>query len=183
MSQRREMEEFLKQVESFVNEMKRSMGLPLVFDQKTGAAMWYDQRELRLRFTISIERIRKFFEGLTQGKILATRCKETGTIYFPPQVDCPDAPNSEVEWIELPREGTLLTFTVINVKPFSFSHYEDYVVGVGKLENGVNVLAWVRGDPRKLRRGMKDRLEVVKREPEGYITYEWVPLEESSREG
>jgi len=179
LSQREEIEAFLRQVESFVEEMKRSLGLPLVFDQKTGAAMWFDQRELRLRFTISVERIRRFFDALSEGKILATRCKKSGTIYFPPQVDCPEAPDSEVEWVELPREGELLTFTVINVKPMSFSHYQDYVVGIGRLPNGVNVLAWVRGDPRRLRRGMKVRLEVVKRQPENYYTYEWVPVEES----
>ena len=177
MSQREEMEAFLRKVESFVEEMKRSIGLPLVFDQKSGAAMWFDQRELRLRFVISVEKTKRFFEALAEGKILATRCKETGTIYFPPQIHCPEAPSSDIEWIELPREGVLLTFTVINVKPFTFSHYEDYVVGIGRLPNGVNVLAWVRGDPRRLRRGMKVRLEVTKRDPEGYYTYEWVPIE------
>jgi len=80
VSQKKLMDEFMAQVESFVEEMKRSMGLPVLLDQKSGAALWYD---------------------------------------FPPQVDCPE-----------------------------------------------------------LRRGMKVRLEVVKREPEGYYTYEWVPVEE-----
>lgn len=177
MSQKKVMDEFMAQVEAFVEEMKRSMGLPVLLDQKTGAAMWFDQRELRVRFTISIEKTRRFFEALTEGKLLATRCVETGRIYFPPQTDCPDAPHSKVEWVELPREGTLLTFTVITTKPYTFSHYPDYVVGIGKLSEGLNVLAWVRGDPRKLKRGMKVRLEVVKREPEGYYTYEWVPVE------
>ncbi|BAA79914.2 conserved hypothetical protein [Aeropyrum pernix K1] len=178
MSQKRLMDEFMSQVEAFAEEMKRSMGLPILLDQKTGVAMWFDQRELRIRFAISIEKIRRFFEGLTEGKILATKCVKTGKIYFPPQVDCPDAPDSEVEWVEIPREGVLLTYTVINTKPYTFSHYPDYVVGIGKVAEGLNILAWVRGDPRKLRRGMKVRLEVVKREPEGYLTYEWVPVEE-----
>ncbi len=179
MSQREQIEEFFKQMIGFAETMKQSVGVPLVFDQKSGAALWLDQRELTLRFTISVERIRKFFEALSEGKVLATRCKETGTIYFPPQVDCPDAPGSEVEWIEMPREGELLTWTVIYTKPYSFSHYNDYTVGIARFPNGVNVLAWVReSDPGKLRVGMKVRLEVVKREPEGYLTYELVPVEE-----
>ncbi|MCE4604473.1 MAG: Zn-ribbon domain-containing OB-fold protein [Aeropyrum sp.] len=177
MSQKKLMDEFMAQVESFVEEMKRSMGLPVLLDQKSGAALWYDQRELRIRFTISIEKIRRFFEALAEGKLLATKCVKSGKIYFPPQVDCPDDPSSEIEWVELPREGTLLTYTVINTKPYTFSHYPDYVVGIGRLAEDLNVLAWVRGDPSKLRRGMKVRLEVVKREPEGYYTYEWVPVE------
>jgi len=177
VSQKREIDEFMRQVVQFSEEMKKSMGLPLLFDQKTGSALWLDQRELTLRFTISIERIRRFFEALAEGKVLATRCKETGTIYFPPQLDCPEAPDSEVEWVEMPREGELLTWTVINTKPYTFSHYDDYIVGVARMSNGVNVLAWVRErDPSKLRVGMKVRLEVVKREPEGYYTYELVPV-------
>ena len=178
MSQKEMADAFMKQVEEFANIMKQSMGLPLIFDQKTGHALWFDQRELKLRFIISVERIKKFFEALSEGKILATRCKDTGKIYFPPQVDCPDSPGSEVEWVELPREGELLAYTVIYTKPYTFSHYNDYTVGVARLSNGVQILAWVReNDPKKLRVGMKVRLEVVKREPEGYLTYELVPVE------
>ncbi|MCE4620812.1 MAG: Zn-ribbon domain-containing OB-fold protein [Desulfurococcales archaeon] len=178
-TQREQADMFLKQLEEFTKTMKQSMGLPLVIDQKSGATLWYDQRELKLRFLISIEKTRRFFEALTEGKVLATRCKETGEIFFPPQVDCPNAPDSEVEWVELPKEGELLTYTVINVKPYTFGHYPDYIVGIARLTNGVQVLAWVReSDPKKLRVGMKVRLEVVKREPEGYLTYELVPVEE-----
>lgn len=178
-SQKELADQFMKQAEDFANMMKQSMGLPLLFDQKTQAALWFDQRELKLKFFISIEKTRPFFEALSQGNILATRCKSTGKIYFPPQVDCPDDPNGEVEWVELPREGELLTYTIIYTKPYTFSHYPDYTVGIARLSNGVQVLAWVREtDPKKLRVGMKVRLEVVKREPEGYLTYELVPVEE-----
>ena len=177
-SQREEADAFLRQLEEFANAMKSSVGVPLVVDPKTNVAMWFDQRELRLRFLISVERTRRFFEALSEGKLLATRCKATGTIYFPPQVDCPDAPNSEVEWVELPKEGTLVTYTVIYTKPYTFGHYGDYTVGIARLANGVQVLAWVREtDPKKLRVGMKVRIEVVRREPEGYLTYEIVPAE------
>ena len=176
-TQREQADMFFKQLEDFTRTMKESTGAPIVFDQKTGVAMWYDQRELKLRFLISIERIRKFFEGLSEGKILATRCKKTNKIFFPPQVDCPDDPNDEVEWIELPKEGELVTYTVINTKPYSFGHYDDYIVGIAKLTNGVQVLAWVREkDPKKLKVGMKVKLEVVRRQPENYITYEIVPV-------
>ncbi|MEB3779723.1 MAG: Zn-ribbon domain-containing OB-fold protein [Desulfurococcales archaeon] len=179
MSQKEQADAFMKQVEEFANMMKQSIGLPVLVDQKSGAALWYDQRELKLRFIMSIERIKKFFDALSEGKILATRCKATGKIYFPPQVDCPDAPDSEVEWIELPRDGELVAYTIIYTKPYSFSHYQDYTVGIARLSNGVQILAWVREtDPKKLRVGMKVKLEVVRREPEGYLTYELVPVEE-----
>ncbi len=178
MSQREQADAFIKQMEEFAETMKKSVGIPAIIDPRTGVTMWYDQRELRLRYILSIERIKKFFEALSEGKVLATRCKATGKIMFPPQVDCPDAPGSEVEWVEMPVEGELITWTVINVKPYSFSHYDDYVVGVARMANNVNVLAWVRcRDPSKLKPGMKVRLVVVRREPEGYLVYELEPVE------
>ncbi|MET1102162.1 MAG: Zn-ribbon domain-containing OB-fold protein [Pyrodictiaceae archaeon] len=180
MSQREEIEKFIKQVEEFVESTKKSTGLPIIPDQKTGVALWYDQRELRAKYTISVERIRKFYEGLMEGKLLATRCKHCGRIYFPPQMDCPYCRKSDMEWIELSKEGELLTYTVIYTKPMSFAHYNDYTVGIARLKEGVNVTAWVREtDPRKLRVGMKVKIEIVKREPEGYLTYEIVPAEEA----
>ncbi len=178
MSQKEEIEKFMKQVEEFVENIKKTTGLPIVPDQKLGVALWYSQRDLSVKYTISIERIRKFFEALMEGKLLATKCPECGSIYFPPQSDCTRCRKSSLEWIELSREGELLTYTIIYTKPTSFAHYNDYTVGIARLPEGVNILAWVREtDPNKLRVGMKVRIEVVKREPEGYLTYELVPVE------
>ncbi len=178
-TQREQADAFLAQVEQFANTMKESVGIPVVMDQKTGVRMWWDQREIRLKFLISIEKTFRFFEALSQGKLLATKCKKSGKILFPPQVDCPDDPEDEVEWVELPNEGELVTWTVIYVKPYSFGHYPDYTVGIARLKNGVQVLAWVREtDPKKLRAGMKVKIEIVRRQPENYLTYEIVPVEE-----
>ncbi len=178
-NQREQADAFLAQMDQFANMMKQSIGVPVLLDQKTGVALWWDQREIKLRFVISVEKIRKFFEALSEGKLLATKCKKSGKILFPPQVDCPDDPEDEVEWVELPKEGELVTWTVIYVKPYSFGHYNDYTVGIAKLTNGVQILAWVREtDPSKLKVGQKVKIEIVKREPEGYLTYEIVPIQE-----
>lgn len=179
MSQKEAMDQALKQFEKFVESIKQATGLPIVPDQKTGAALWVDQRELRLKYTISVERIKPFYDGLMDGKLVTTKCSKCGTMYFPPQSFCPKCRVSDMEWTELSMRGELLTFTVINIKPASFAHYEDYIVGIARLEEGINVTAWVREkDPRKLRIGMPVRIEIVKREPEGYFTYEIVPVKE-----
>ena len=171
-------DEQMKQFYDFVESMKKSMGIPVTPDMKTGVALWVDQREIKLRFLISTEKTKQFFNALADGKILATKCRRCGTIYFPPQPDCPKCKESDMEWIELSKEGKLLTYTQINVKPYSFSHYDDYIVGIGELPEGVKITAWIREkDPTKLRVGMKIKLEVVKRQPENYYIYEWVPIE------
>lgn len=178
-TQKQLIEEATRQFLSLIESIKKSTGLPIFPDQKSGAALWFDQREITPRYTISVDKIRRFYDGLMDGKLMATKCKKCGQIFFPPQVDCPECMSSEVEWVELSGEGELLTYTIVYVKPTSFAHYPDYTVGIARLKEGVNVTAWVREtDPKKLKVGMKVRVEIVKREPEGYLTYELVPIEQ-----
>ena len=169
------LDEMLRRVE----EAKKVSGVPVIPEAKTNNALWVDVREVRLRYTISIDRIKEFFDALSEGKILATKCKSCGQLYFPPQADCSKCRKGDMKWVDLPREGKLITYTMINVKPSSFAHYEDYIVGIAELENGIKVLAWVREkDPKKLRVGQRVKLEVVRRQPENYFVYEIVPIRE-----
>jgi len=161
-----------KEISAYVKNLDnviKSTGLPVVNDQKTGNPIWVGVREITLRYQFPVKKVSKFFEGLKEGKLLATKCQKCGTIYFPPQDDCPKCRVSNLEWIEMPKEGEVIAFTVVNVKPTSFSHYSDYVVGIVRISNGVNVLGWIKGNNVKV--GSKVKLEVVRREPEGYLTY------------
>lgn len=151
----------------------RASGLPIINEQKTNNPLWIDVREIDLRYQIPVKKVSKFFEGLKQGKVMATKCPKCGSIYFPPQDDCPKCKISNLDWVEMPEDGEIVAFTVVNVKPPSFSHYQDYVVGIARMSNGVNVLAWVNS--KEVRVGMKVKLRVTKREPEGYLTYEFIP--------
>ncbi len=149
-----------------------SGGEPIVEDKKTGDPLWIDLREITLRYVLPVSGVKRFFEGLKEGKLLATRCPKCGAKFFPPQPDCPECGSSEVEWFETSGEGVLLSYTVINVKPESFSKYPDYIVGVARLDDGVNVIAWVRdAEPGSLRRGMRVRVESEKREDGSYSYY------------
>jgi hypothetical protein len=159
-------------IENQINDF----GLPVIVDQKSGATQWLDLRELSVRYVISIENVKPFFEGLREGKLLTTKCKRCGRLFFPPQRDCPGCRVSDMEWVELSKEATLETLTVIFVKPPSVSEYEPYTVAIAKLAEGPRITAWLRGDPRKAKPGMRVKLEVSKRK-EGYYMYELVPVE------
>ncbi len=182
MSLEAKYEEFWRQSIKQLNDVvKATGGLPIAPpDEKGQYSLWYDVRELRLRYSISVERIKKFFEGLREGKVYATKCRRCGRYYFPPpQADCPYCKASDMDWVEISGDGELLTYTIINTKPLTYSHYPDYIVAIARMREGFNVLAWLRvDDPKKVRVGMKVRLQVVKREPEGYLTYEFVPAEQ-----
>lgn len=179
MSERERLEAMIKTWLKQVEAEARRTGVPLTRDEKTADPYFVDQRELRLRYLFPIKRLEPFFEGLSRGEVRATRCKKCGEQYFPPQADCPGCGEGEMEWFRLEGVGTLTTFTQISVKPTSFSHYQDYVVGIAKMKEGIGVLAWVRSEePKKLRVGMPVRLTVERREPEGYLTYVLEPRHE-----
>ncbi len=161
------------------NDEKSSYeGLPVSLDKKLGVPVWNDVRELKLRYRMSLGKIKKFFSALSEGKIMATKCKHCGRIYFPPQADCPYCMRSDMEWVDVPNEGVLETFTIVNIKPTTFSHYDDYVLAIARFGDGIKVLAWLRVDEKsRVRIGMRVKLTVIKRIPEGYYTFELEPID------
>ncbi len=58
-----------------------------------------------------------FYRGLEQGKILGQRCPTCEKVYVPPRSACPADGTPTAEEIELPHEGTVTTFCIVNV-PF-----------------------------------------------------------------
>jgi len=133
-------------------------------------------REIRIVQDMPISKTLKFWEGLKEGKIYATKCKKCGRLYFPPVADCPDDLTSEMEWTELSSEAEIETFTHVVIRPTTFQQYKPYTVAIGKMKEGVRVLAWLSGFKlSEIKVGMKAKL-IAKLSPEGNPTYEFVPL-------
>ncbi len=132
-------------------------------------------RPLDLTFEIPIGKTERFYEDLREGKVSATRCKKCGTLHFPPAADCSACMSNDIEWIPLNGEAELLTFTHVIVRPASFMQQETYTVGVGKLKEGVNALAWVTGVKRSdIKIGMRLKL-IATKTSDGKPTYNFVP--------
>jgi uncharacterized OB-fold protein len=133
-------------------------------------------RELRIVQEIPISKTLKFWEGLKEGKVYATRCPSCGKLYFPPNADCPECLTAQVEWVELSKEAEIQTFTHVVIRPTTFLQNKPYTVAIGKLEEGVKVLAWVTGFKlSEIKVGMKVNLN-AKVTPEGSLTYEFTPV-------
>jgi uncharacterized OB-fold protein len=131
-------------------------------------------REITVAPLIPISKTLKFWEGLKQGKVCATKCIKCGKVYFPPSADCPECLSTELEWVELSSEAEIETFTHVVVRPTSFQQIKPYTVAIGKLKEGVKVLAWLSGFKlSEVKVGMKVKL-VAKTTPEGDLTYEFV---------
>ncbi|MCS7139903.1 MAG: Zn-ribbon domain-containing OB-fold protein [Candidatus Nezhaarchaeota archaeon] len=116
-------------------------------------------REIKVAQDIPISKTLPFWEGLKQGKVMATKCKKCGKIYFPPAADCGECLSSDMEWIELSGEATIETFTHVVIRPLTFQHERPYTVAIGTLKDGVRVLAWLTGfRPSEIKVGMKAKL-------------------------
>lgn len=169
---REEIERMVKAWLEMVEQITRSEGLPVIPDEKSADPLWVDPRELRLKYLIPIKRVKKFFDGLKEGKVYAAKCPVKDVFFFPPQADCPLCLDENLEWVEIKGEGVLVTYTVVSVKPASYLHYPDYVVAIARMSEGFNILCWMNiDDPSRLKVGMPVRLVVKRREPEGFFTY------------
>jgi uncharacterized OB-fold protein len=58
----------------------------------------------------------RFFLGLQQGKLLATRCTNLDCkekrMWLPPRCECPDCWHA-MEWVEAPTKGRIYSFTTV----------------------------------------------------------------------
>lgn len=94
-------------------------------------------------------------------RLEAARCTGCGKVLYPPRVICPACRGREFETVTLPREGTLVTYTVIHVPPAGFQGQAPLVLGLVELEGGVRTMVQVADVPDldALEIGMPVRLE------------------------
>ncbi|MGQ9530119.1 MAG: Zn-ribbon domain-containing OB-fold protein [Candidatus Bathycorpusculaceae bacterium] len=89
--------------------------------------------------------VEQFYKYILQGKLMGGKCKKCGKIHLPPRPLCNNCLSTNFEWIELPKNGKLLTYTIIHVAPPQFQGMAPYAVGIVQLENGVKLLGMIRG--------------------------------------
>ena len=119
-------------------------------------------------------RVAAFVDYLAQGKIMGTKCKSCGKVYFPPKLDCPSCLKSETEWVEIKNGGTLLTFSVVHYGPAGFEDDQPYTIAVGEFADGVRIFSRLSKDIKAedTRVGMKLKVVPVKL-PGDRISYEF----------
>ncbi len=50
----------------------------------------------------------KFYDNLKEGRFTTTKCTDCGARSFPPRIICPECLSENMEWVDLPSEGTVL---------------------------------------------------------------------------
>lgn len=96
-----------------------------------------------------------FDQYLTEGKLMASRCTDCGTIHLPPHAICPKCYSESIEWVETSGKGKIAGFTVVYIAPTfmieqGFGRDKQYVSGIVELQEGVKISARITGvDPTK----------------------------------
>ena len=73
-------------------------------------------------------------EGLKQGKFLGLKCTSCDSVIFPPAAVCSKCGGTDLTPVELSGQGTIRTFTVIQVAPEGKN--PPYVVAMTELDEG-----------------------------------------------
>jgi uncharacterized OB-fold protein len=99
----------------------------------------------------------KYLRGLAEGKLLAQRCPVCQKVYIPPRGACPTDGVPTVEEIELPDQGTVTTFCIVNVPFFGQRLTPPYVAAYILLDGaGIAFQHLVLGcDAADVRMGMR----------------------------
>ena len=115
-----------------------------------------------------------FVTYLEQGKVMATRCKECGAIYFPPKMDCPRCLLSDVEWFKIEGEGKLLTYAVVNYGPTGFENDAPYTLAIVDFADGLRVFGRLSRDIKEsdIRVGMSLKIAPIKL-ADGRVSYQF----------
>jgi hypothetical protein len=123
---------------------------------------------------ISETKVADFVKYLEEGKIMATRCRRCGQLYFPPRADCPNDLSSDMTWKQLSGRCKLLTYTTAYFAPTGFQDDLPYILALAHCEEGVNVYARLSKDidENEICIGMDLKLTPL-RLPDGRITYEF----------
>jgi len=83
--------------------------------------------------TVSFTAITKtndFINYLEEGKVMGTKCKECGAVYFPPRSDCAKCLHSNMEWFEVTGTGALLSFSELKYAPVGFEDDLPYTIAL-----------------------------------------------------
>lgn len=77
-------------------------------------------------------KIHQFYDNLRDGQLTTTQCTDCNAIHYPPRIVCPECTGDDLEYVDLPHEGELFTFSEVRGGlPLGLSEQDvPFVVGV-----------------------------------------------------
>ena len=119
----------------------------------------------------SITKVNDFVSHLDEGKVMGTRCKDCGKVFFPPRADCYKCLTSNMEWFDVSGTGKLVSYSKLEYAPVGFDDDLPYCIAL--LDYGdYKVFGRLASDlsPEDIAVGM-DMKTVVNELPNGQVNY------------
>jgi uncharacterized OB-fold protein len=89
--------------------------------------------------------VESFYKFVKEKKLMGAECNKCGTLILPPRPLCPKCFSKDLKWKEMPKQGKLLTYTVIHVSPQQFQSLAPYAVGIVEFEVGAHLPGIIKG--------------------------------------
>lgn len=125
-----------------------------------------------------------FQKHLSEHKLMGARCRSCGAQYLPPRPLCSNCYSDEMEWVEMPVEGTLAAFATIHIAPTAmlaagYGRDNPHCSGIVNLKNGLSISAQILGvdtsKPETIKIGTLVTVEFIERgegeEKKTYIAF------------
>lgn len=109
---------------------------------------------------------------LDEGKLMGSRCVETGEVFVPPRAICPRTYSANMEWVELSGKGKLVAYTAVHIGTTAmveagYDRQNPYVTGIVELAEGprfsAQILGVDAGQPETIRIGQPLQAGFVER--------------------
>ena len=119
-------------------------------------------------------KLHEFYTRLGEGRLVTTRCGACGATAWPPRGFCGECASDRLEWVDLPREGTLHAFTLQEAGlPAGFD--APRVFAIVKVDVHRVFAALVDADPAALRIGARVRLAPLRVADDPKGNARWLP--------
>jgi uncharacterized OB-fold protein len=92
---------------------------------------------------------------------MAGKCKKCGKTHLPPRPLCDRCLSQDFKWVEVSKNGKLLTYTTIYVAPQQFQDMTPYSVGIVQLEKELKIPGMINNiSVDQLQIGMNLKIDV-----------------------
>jgi uncharacterized OB-fold protein len=110
-----------------------------------------------------------FYTALREeNKLVTTKCKACGHVPWPPRTLCPECISTDYEWVEMPKVGTIVSWTAAYAgMPPELAARAPIVYALIDFENGLRMpTAILELDPAECKTGMEVELIVGDVQPD-----------------
>ncbi len=106
-------------------------------------------------------------------RLSGTKCQDCGFVAYPPKAVCPKCGSRNLIEIELPREGEVLTYTMLNVPIKGFEQYAPLVIAIIKLGDAKVLAQLTDVKPEEVQEGMRVQATIRRTAPtlDGVVPY------------